>query len=58
MCEDNVDPETTETETTETTSTTSSKTSVWKKIITVVWQAIVAAITAWTASSCCNTLID
>ena len=56
MCEDNVDTETTvETETTETTS---SKTSVWKKIITVVWQAIVAAITAWTASSCCNTLID
>ena len=57
MCEDNVDPETTvETETTSTETT--SKTSVWKKIITVVWQAIVAAITAWTASSCCNTLID
>lgn len=40
-------------ETTEETSTSSTKKkSTLKKILTVIWQAIVAAITAWTASSC------
>ena len=68
MPEENTNTQTQETQTAEETTSTSEeesdntgstkKTSVWKRIVTVVWQAIIAAITAWTASSCCNTLID
>ena len=52
------DTTTTTTETTQETETDSKKTAFWKKLVTVIWQAIVAAITAWTASSCCNVIIN